>query len=504
VLSELSDGDLGRLRSRLTEVGYHVDGIVDLIGAPAHAALARNNTTPARRALAGIEDPAATLTRLWPLQTIVSRSEAEGSLPGLIEPLERAGVLRSDGDGVAATVDLRPYDADTGFSGWVFSDLTPGLDGPMRPIAADYVLGVSPASVTLAQLTIRRPVRRALDLGTGCGVQSLHLADHADQVIATDVNPRALAMARATARINQRAIDIRAGSLYEPVADDRFDLIVTNPPYVMAPPDNDTRRLAYREAGMPGDELMRRVVVDGARRLAPGGSLQVLGNWGHPAESGHQSWQDRVAGWIADTGCDAHVLQREVLDVCSYVEVWLADSGLAAVGGPEYRVAYDRWCSYFDGLGMSAVGMGWLLLTAAGRSEPQVTIEDWPHAVAQPIGPVWAERIDGIEITCRLSDTQLLARRWQLAPDVTQETVGYPGAAHPQRIVLRQHRGFCRAVPATTELAAVVGACDGELTLGQIVGAVASIMDSETESVQTTVLPQLRRLITDSLVTEGE
>jgi SAM-dependent methyltransferase len=504
VLPELSDDDLDRLRSRLTEVGYHVDGIVDLVGAPAHAALARNNTTPARRALAGVDDPVATLTRLWPLQATISDSEAEHALPGLVEPLQQAGMLRSGADGVTAVTDLRPYDADTGFSGWVFSDLTPGLDGPMRPIAADYVLGVSPASVTLAQLTIRRPARRVLDLGTGCGVQSLHLADHADQVIATDVNPRALAMARATARINQREIDIREGSLYEPVAGDRFDLIVTNPPYVMAPPDDDARRLAYREAGLPADELMRRVVVDGARHLAPGGSLQVLGNWGHPAESAAQSWRDRVAGWIAETGCDAHVLQREVLDTYSYIELWLADSGLAAVGGPEYRAAYDRWCAYFDRLGMSAVGMGWLLLTNTGRSEPQVTIEDWPHPVVQPIGPAWADRIDGVEVACRLSDAELLAKRWQLAPDVTQETVGRPGAADPQRIVLRQHRGFCRAVTATTELAAVVGACDGELALSQILGAVASIMGLETGPVQTAVLPQMRRLITDDLLTEGE
>ena len=103
----------------------------------------------------------------------------------------------------------------------------------MRP---DFVLGVSAASTTLAQLTVRRPVPRALDLGTGCGVQSLHLARHSAEVVATDLNPRALALARLTALINGIDLDLREGSLYAPVAGERFDLITTNPPYVMSPP----------------------------------------------------------------------------------------------------------------------------------------------------------------------------------------------------------------------------------------------------------------------------
>ena len=105
----------------------------------------------------------------------------------------------------------------------------------------DYVLGVSPASTSLAQMTMRTPVDSALDLGTGCGVQSLHLARHARRVVATDVNPRALQLSRLTAALNQVEVDIRDGSLYEPVAGERFDLVVTNPPYVMSPPTTQAR-----------------------------------------------------------------------------------------------------------------------------------------------------------------------------------------------------------------------------------------------------------------------
>ena len=76
-------------------------------------------------------------------------------------------------------MDLRPYATDEA-DFLVFSDLTPGLDTQSTPMRPDFVLGLSSASSTLAQLTVRRPVGSALDLGTGCGVQTLHLARHAD------------------------------------------------------------------------------------------------------------------------------------------------------------------------------------------------------------------------------------------------------------------------------------------------------------------------------------
>ncbi|WP_407662609.1 DUF7059 domain-containing protein [Microlunatus elymi] len=493
----LADDDLERLRSRFIEVDYTVDAIMKLVGDSAQAALGRNNTTPARRRLADDHGPVATLAKLWPLQARVSSDDLDRALPGMRQSLLDTGMIRIDHDQVRALIDLRPYGSDDGAAGWIFSDLTPGLDGPMTPVAEDFVLGVSPASMTLAELTFRRPVGSALDLGTGCGVQSLHLARHADNVVATDVNRRALAMARATMRLNGVDVDLREGSLYEPVADEAFDLIVTNPPYVMSPPATDGR-LTYREAGLVGDELVRRVVVDGAARLNPGGSLQVLGNW---AQLTGRPWQERLQGWVEPTGCDAHILRREELDPYEYIEIWLADAGL--VGSPDYRSRYEAWCDYFDRLGIESVGMGWLTLTRAERERPAITIEDWPYPVEQPIGPAWAERRDAVELARRLSDAELLNRRWQLAPDVEQETVGRPGVADPEAIVLRQQRGFRRAVRAGTVLAGVAGACDGDLRLDQIVGGVATILDLDAQIVAGEVLTEVRQLVVDGLLRES-
>ena len=183
-------------------------------------------------------------------------------------------------DRVRALVDVRPYAADDR-TYYICADLTPGLDGLVAPTRPDLVLGVSAASTSLAQLTPRTQVASAMDLGTGCGVQSLHLAQHADRVVATDVNPRAMELAEVTLLLNRtEGVELRQGDLFAPVAEDTFDLITTNPPYVMSPPSAGPR-LTYREGNLTGDGLVERIVRQGPDRLRPGGTLSVLGNWAH-------------------------------------------------------------------------------------------------------------------------------------------------------------------------------------------------------------------------------
>ena len=478
------------LADRLRSAGYTLEEVTDRLGAEATDALARNTTLAARDALGDAADAQAALVRMFLLHDTVS-PDAAGAALGDLGPLEEAGIVAATSDGVRAGLEVRPYaaaGAGVDFSGWIANDLIPILDGRLGRSRPDYVLGASPASTTLAQMTIRRPVARALDLGTGCGIQSLLLAGHADHVVATDLNPRAVAMAGLTAGLNGLDLDLRTGSLYEPVADEKFDLIVTNPPYVMSPPTGE--RLVYREGLFSADELVRWVVVEGADRLAPGGVLQVLGNW---AVTDDEDWTDRLRGWIDPTGCDALVLQREHLDPYEYIEVWLNDAGL--VGTDEYAARYRAWLDYFDALGITGVGLGWIMLHRSGSTTPDVRLEEWPHAVHQPLGEAFAAHLAGV--AAATSDADLLARAWRLDERVDVETLGRPGAEDPEHIVYRQRYGFGRAVEVDTALGAVLGACDGDLTAAQIVGAVASILEVDADALAAEVVPRLRQLVVE-------
>ncbi|CAN5450084.1 class I SAM-dependent methyltransferase [soil metagenome] len=480
------------LRDALLAADFTYDGVAEVLGTRAHDALARNETTPGLRRTGG-GSPLETLIRLFLLQTTVSVAEAEAALPGLVDRLAVAGLLEQSVSEVAARLDCRPYatDDDDGSGDdrhlWVVSDLTPGLDGGPQRVGGDHVLGISPASTSLAQLTLREPITSALDLGTGCGVQALHLAAHADRVVATDVNARALTIARFNAALNNVAevIDVRDGSFFEPVRGESFDLIATNPPFVISPATGE--RLVYRDSGLPGDRVVEDIVRAAPAHLNPGGWCQILANW---VISSGRSWDERLAQWLTPDH-DALIVQREVLDPAAYVELWLKDAGQH--GAADYLHRYDTWLSWFDEQGIEAIGFGWINLHAgacAGGS--RVELLEWPYDVEQPIAP--AIRDWGAADPHAVSlDSRLITRE-----DVVHETFGPVGAEDPATIVLRQQRGLRRARPADTVEAALVGACDGELSIGQILDAVSQLLGydaGEAERARASYLPVVRELV---------
>ena len=483
-----------RLREALTGAGFTYDHVAAALGTTAHLALSRNETLPGLRATRG-GSPVETLTRLWLLQSTVSAAAVEHALPGLLDPLCAAGLLERSVSEVRARVDVRPYAADD-LDLWVTSDLTPGLDGAPNRVAPDHVLGISSAATSLAQLTVRADVERALDLGTGCGVQSLHLAAHARHVVATDVNQRALRLTRFNAALNDVAaqIDVREGSFFDPVADEVFDLVVTNPPFVISPATGE--RLVYRDSGLPGDRVVEHIVRGVPDLLREGGTAQVLGNWMVMRD---QPWEERLSAWVHD--CDAWVVQREVVDLPSYVELWLKDAGIH--GSPEYHERYDTWLSWFEQQGAEAVGFGWVNLrktSPPGGLGPSLRLEEWPYDIEQPIGPEVASFFDRTAAVRDLGDEALLSSRLVARADLRQETYGAPGAEDPEEIVLRQQLGMRRARQVDTVEAALVGACDGELTLGQILAALAQLLEQDEHELLSTSLPVVRELVVEGFL----
>jgi len=461
--------DVSRLADALRRADFTAGAVHALLGTRAHAALGRNETTPAVRATSD-GSPLATLVRLFTLQRPVERVAAERALPHLLGPLTAAGLLDADGSDVRAAVDVRPY-GDEDHDWWVVCDLTPGLDAGPVVVGPEHVLGISEASSSLARLVARRPVERALDLGTGCGVQALHLAQHARDVVATDVNPRALAMARLTGRLNDVALDVRDGSLYEPVAGERFDLIASNPPFVVSPPDGE--RLVYRETGFAGDDVVRRLVAGAAEHLADGGLCHLLAAWVHPAEG---DWQERLTGWVEPTGLDAWVLEREEVDLETYTEMWLADSGHR--GRPGYTAAYDRWLTWFAEQGVAAMGFGWITLSNAGRDVPAVRVEAWDGAVSGPVGPAVERWLAATDV-----GEDVLSHAWVTAPDLVQHTWGPAGAEDPAVITVRLGEGLRRERRVDTVTAALLSSCDGELPAGRLLEAIASLLDLDPAEV---------------------
>ncbi|MDI5962948.1 DUF7059 domain-containing protein [Streptantibioticus silvisoli] len=486
-----------RLRDALLAADFTADGCLELLGATAYAALSRSETVPALRATRG-DGVLETLVRLFLLQRSVPRRAAAAALP--LQDVVDGGWVREAADGgVEATVDVRPYAGDEGENWWIVSDLgcavggaggigagTGDRDG--APDRSQLVLGVGGASTTLAGLTVRTPVRDVLDLGTGSGVQALHAAGRASRVTATDVNPRALRFAELTLALSGvPAADLRQGSLYEPVGEERFDLIVSNPPFVISPGE----RFVYRDGGMAGDDLCRTLVGRSADHLNEGGYCQLLANWEHVEG---EDWRERVRSWLP-AGCDAWIVQREVQDPAAYAELWLRDGGDHRTDPASYAARYDHWLAEFERRKVKGVGFGWITVRKTGADVPSVTAEEWPHAVEQPLGPEIEQWFAQQDFLRRHDDAALLACRFRLAEEVVQEQIGLPGTEDPEHVVLRAHRGMRRATAVDTVGAGFAGVCDGSLTAGRIVDAIAQLLGQDPVVLRDRTPASIRSLV---------
>ncbi|MBW5260911.1 class I SAM-dependent methyltransferase [Streptomyces sp. P01-F02] len=479
-----------RLREALLAAAFTADGLLELLGAPAYAALARSETVPALRATRG-DAPLDTLVRLFLLQRPVPAGRAAAVLP-LTECVADGWLTEADGE-VRATVDVRPYSGPEDQDWFIVSDLgCAGGAGGIGSHEEGVVLGIGGASTTLAGITVRRPVGSALDVGTGSGIQALHAAQHATRVTATDLNPRALDFTRLTLALSGAApADLREGSLYEPVGTETYDLIVSNPPFVISP----GARLTYRDGGMAGDDLCRTLVQQTGDRLNEGGYAHFLANWQHTED---EEWQDRLRSWVPQ-GCDAWIVQREVQDVTQYAELWLRDSGDHRTDPAEYAARYDAWLDEFEAHGAKGVGFGWITLrksAAAAAGEPSIVIEEWPHAVEQPLGPAVEAHFARQDYLREQDDAALLAAHFTLAAEVVQEQVGLPGAEDPEHVVLRQNRGMRRATKVDAVGAGFAGVCDGSLPAGRILDAIAQLMNEDPVLLRDRT-PQAIRLLVE-------
>lgn len=498
---DADDGRIQDLRADLAEAGYAVETLDDLLGPAAGAALHRDQPMPARRALAGREEPAAVLARVFVLGEAVPGPWLDAALPrtgadglrdlGLVvgqDTADRPGPL------FEADLDLRPY-GDERHTWWVLSDLPETVVG--GPLPTHHVLGVGGASTTLASWTPRPQVGRALDLGTGCGVQALHLSGHAGEVVATDVSDRALRMARFTAALNGTSLDLRHGSMLDPVAGERFDLVVSNPPFVITPRREGVPVYEYRDGGRAGDRLVAELVGHVGEHLRPGGLAQLLANWELAAG---EDWAGHVTGWLEGTGLDAWVVQREEQDVAEYAETWIRDGGHRP-GTEEFGSLYAAWLDDFAGRGVERVGFGVVTLQRPITDrEPWRDLVDVRHPVAAPMGPHVLAGLRARTWLAEHGDDELLDVAWQVADDVTEERIGRPGAPDPQIIQLRQGGGLRRTVRLGTLGAGFVGACDGDLTARQLCAGLAVLTEADTSAVVAEVLPVLRDLVKDGLL----
>ena len=539
------------LRADLAQSGWGVESVEALLGPVAAAALQRELRAPAlrvvRRALAAGAGAASTssdrpspatgadstssaanapqdgdvagykvavLTALFmlgepvgaaALETVLPRTGVAGALAiGLVVPTQSA----SGEQRYASAVDLRPHEAEDAHGSvrwWVASDLGELVTG--QALAPDHVLGIGRAGLTLAALTPRKPVETALDLGVGCGIQTLYLLRHVRQVVATDISTRALeftAFNVALAGVDSARVQLRQGNLLEPVAGQRFDLIVSNPPFVITPPSVRQAGLPlmeYRDAGGPILPALVRGLED---HLNPDGVAVMLGNWEHREGT---SWRTSVNQWIGKS-LDAWIIQREVQDPVEYAAMWLRDGGLTPErSGVAFENALAAWQEDFDSRQVSGVGMGYLVFHAPSVAATGAVVEPWrvleevPTSGQGALGEHVAQVIAAHEALRGLDDAQVAALKLRTASGLSKEEALTPTPV-PTAPVIRQAEGFGRVIAVGMPEVALLSASDeGLLTVAQIAAAVASLTSEDQAAVLADMVAATRTFAHAGMVT---
>lgn len=462
-----------------------------LWGEEADDALARGMREPILRAIEGDEGTLATLGRFFVLGMPQPRRSVEEALPRLgVEGLTALGLATASDTVVTPTALLRPQsfvDADGVGEWWIASDLDEVAIGTALP--ADHVLGVGGASRTLAEIVVPIEVERALDLGTGCGIQALLVSRRAGRVVATDISSRALAYAELNARLNGIGnIEFRLGSMFEPVAGEAFDLIVSNPPFVITPRTEGVPEYEYRDGGLIGDALVEQFVRTAPAFLTAGGSAQLLGNW--ESRDGVKGLA-RLDAWVPGD-LDLWVVEREELSPLAYAELWIRDGGTTPRDA-EFTPLLTAWLDDFAARGVTAIGFGYVLIRRGDA--PVLRRSEHVGQAVSGVGEALGRGLVAHDLLASGIPATLVT-----ASDVTEARHLLPGNDDPSVIELRQGGGFGRTVNVDPALAAFVGACDGELTVGQIAAALADLFDVPLADLWAELEPRIRALLIDGFL----
>ena len=318
--------DVPALRQTLSGIGragYCEAAVVKRLGLHDIAGLHWRNLAIYRDERLAERDALAVAIDLFLLQGVLHGDELRRLLPDASrDVLLRTGLIEIEETGLArARVSLFPVGARLIFADHAWPELPhPGY----ATVPYGHVMAVGLDSRHLAHVTVRRRVRSALDLCTGSGVQALLAAEHAQRVVAVDINPRAVRCARFNAQaLGAANLEAVEGDLFDPVCGEVFDLITANPPFVPSPVD----ALGFRDGGPSGEDIQKRIVAGLPNHLAPGGIAQIVTELG---ERDGEPITGRLRRWLGGAPMDIYVLRLASYTAAHYATGHAKGEGYAA------------------------------------------------------------------------------------------------------------------------------------------------------------------------------
>jgi methylase of polypeptide subunit release factors len=480
--AQLDPSDLRRLRDVFDRHGYTERAIEAVLPASLNGNATAEGAAP--MVLRAIDQQSAIgrLIRLFLLTLPVPEAELSEMLgERLVAGLRAGNLLRETPGGLTCPVIILPI---RGL--YIVYDT---IAAKLSPISKYLVMGVGSSSLAPANAAPRRHYRRALDLGCGGGFQSFHLATHCDEVVGLDINPRALNLGRAAAHLNRADnIEFRLSNFYAAVEGEKFDLIVSNPPFVISPESE----FHYRDGGLGADRVTETVIRGAGNYLEEGGVAVIICEWA--TMKGSQP-HDRLREWVAESGCDVWVSASKEDDLPSYAMNWLR-SYRAHLSPAEFHRTYDRWLDYYDELNMQGIQTG-LVVLRKRTGDNWLYIDEAPSVIRGRWGATLLQLIEIHTLLHTLTVDELLDQHFKLAKAARMKHVyqqaGNRWASAEAEILLEEPLPYSGRVDQYT--AGLLARCDGSAPLRQLVAEMGEVVGVSFPEIVEAAMPILQGLM---------
>ena len=472
--------DFSLLRERLRAVGFTEKAVGEILEGRSD----RNIDVACAIRRTAQASPFHTLLRLFVLGMAATVESAQAALSDEgVNCAIQSGLLIGVADGIRAVACLRPWREF-----FLLSDFLPPQG---EPLPADFVMsGTSASSRLLTRLTIRRRVAKALDLGTGAGIHALLAASHADQVSATDTSKRALNFAAMNARLNAIGnISFVEGSFFEPVAGEKFDLIVSNPPFIISPPSG----LMFQNAELEGNQVSELILRESPAHLREGGCAVSLISWAHENED---DWASRPCAWVEGSGCDFWLLRATSQDPLNYAAGSLRQSQY--IGSRRYSELLDKWLEFDREQGFVRLALGAAILRKRVSGKNWIHCEDLSGATIASDASEQIERVFAAEdFLATASEEQLLDACVTIHPDhvLEQKLVAGEDGWMSQSLVLKPAVGIEHRAAIDPRVLVFLSRCNGTRTVRQLISDVSQRDGIDFAIAAAAGLPLVRRLL---------
>lgn len=440
---------------------------------------------PAVRAALRAEDGrAAVLGRLFAYADEVTPEEFERAIPETRRRLLLdAGVVTETEGRLRSSFRLMPFEQL-----YILSD---EMDAP-----GDPVMGPGATTARLAAAMNVHPGASVLDVGCGAGSLALAAARRgAASVAGVDLHPRAIETSRINARLNGLDAEFLEGDLTTPVRDRRFDLVVSQPSFVIRPPDVEST--TYLHGGARGDELALRLLSELPLLLGDEGRALVL--FDSPVGEALPTVGRRIAEAIGDGQVVAANVMARGSDPATvtvgYSSVRYPDLGV------EYAESVARYQAHLERLGVSGFVSALVSLQPAGNARTMGvtrTIDDLSRLDGRALG--------AFERAAKLvagSDDALLSARVGVASDAWLIQEQRPGA-RDGRYKVRFESRVAQDQDLSDAAMLLVETVGTSSVVRDAVARFAERVEAKVDEVQGQVLAFVRESLIAGLLVVGE